>query len=315
MKKLILLFLLNISLSLFAQKTAFPTMRQATRDSLLDVPDGYAILNLNTGCLNYFFDKKWREVCGTCTPQMPVLDKPTILPNSLTIKVKNAATNVSYGAYTQPATQHIRNNAGEFFFTNMKNQTSYTLYVYAENDCGKSPMAIDTVAFFFEDKCKGETKVMDSYTQKIYTIQTIGNACWLTEDLFFTIEKKNFYHQSQEGKTYTDWRTANGYAKITDYKPEKPHQGLCPTGWHLPSKEEVEDLGKNLYLVQDLPFTKGNGAYSFSEKSLKVPEYLYFWTSNLSDKKEPILAMINQEKITLIPSVEEMGLAIRCVKD
>ncbi len=182
------------------------------------------------------------------------------------------------------------------------------MYIYAENDCGKSPMAIDTLAFFFEDKCKGETKLIDNNMQKSYTIQPIGNACWLTEDLFFTIEKKNFYHQSQDGKT-------NAYQKITDYQSTKPNKGLCPAGWHLPSKEEVEDLGKNLYLLQGATFIKGNGAYSFSEKSLKVSEYLYFWTSSLSDKKEPILAMINQQKMTLVPSVEEMGVAVRCVKD
>ena len=58
------------------QEQAIPSLLQELIDSLTGIASGYTVFNLTTGCLNYFFDNKWFEVCGNCIPQpkIPIID-------------------------------------------------------------------------------------------------------------------------------------------------------------------------------------------------------------------------------------------------
>jgi len=101
--------------------------------------------------------------------------------------------------------------------------------------------------------------MMDKRNRKLYRTVAIGGNIWMAENLNYEVENSYCYNNSADscakyGRLYT-WAAAIDSVKLaTDagnpqdcgYRktctlPAKV-QGICPTGWHLPSKSESEAL-------------------------------------------------------------------------
>ena len=106
------------------------------------------------------------------------------------------------------------------------------------------------------DTCEyGE--LADERDGQIYKTVTIGDQVWMAENLNFETENSFCYNDSAEycaeyGRLYT-WAAAMdsagfwsvngmgcGYYKIC--MPTYPVRGVCPEGWHMPSKDEWGEL-------------------------------------------------------------------------
>ena len=65
--------LMSVPYSLFSAKSAVSSavtvMTDAQRDSILNPIIGMQILNITTGCFNYYNGISWFEICGNCVPQ------------------------------------------------------------------------------------------------------------------------------------------------------------------------------------------------------------------------------------------------------
>ena len=87
---------------------------------------------------------------------------------------------------------------------------------------------------------------------KVYKTVKIGNQVWMAENLNFETDLSYCYNDSAEyctkyGRLYK-WATAVGkpesecgYGKICSL-PSGNIQGVCPSGWHVPSKDEWDTL-------------------------------------------------------------------------
>ena len=184
-----------------------------------------------------------------------------------------------------------------------------------------------------------------TYAGKIYHTIKIGNQTWLKENLDVgimiksqkdatdnkLIEKYCYDNKLANCKTYGglyQWNEAMAYSTTPGTK------GICPTGWHIPTHAEFEELktavnndGNALkYISQGKGKGRGTNTSGFSAM-LGGLHYIsgfaclgansYFWSSddyyNISADNMSLWDIANH--ISLSDEVKENALSIRCLKD
>jgi len=117
------------------------------------------------------------------------------------------------------------------------------------------------------------------YNGKTYKSVKIGTQTWMSENLNYDVDGSRCYADNpancdQYGRLY-DWATAmalpascNSNSCSGDIKPK--HQGICPSGWHIPSNEDWDKL---------LRYVDGTSGTSSPYDSETAGEYLQ-WASS-----------------------------------
>jgi len=195
-----------------------------------------------------------------------------------------------------------------------------------------------------------------TYGDKIYNTVQIGTQCWLREDLNIGTRINNSVSQTNNGTVekycYGDldancntygglyqWNEAMGYVTT------EGAQGICPAGWHIPTKAETETLsaslggdnvagGKmkeaglahwktpNYGATNESGFTVLPGGYSYrynqSPAFYYLTQYGYFWTTTMG-------ATINDAwyrgfsyalfNMSVVQSYKTTAFSIRCLKN
>ena len=141
------------------------------------------------------------------------------------------------------------------------NDSIYSLEWKIQGGCGSTK---DTAVLRFaplieNQSCLGETQI--NYSGKTYPIVRIGNACWMAQNLDVGNRINGSVGQSNNGVIekfcYNDlssnctttggmyqWAEAvqyqNGASNSASPNPGFPSkvQGICPTGWHLPTQQD-----------------------------------------------------------------------------
>ena len=181
-----------------------------------------------------------------------------------------------------------------------------------------------------EDNCEyGELK--DDRDGQTYKTVKIGNQWWMAENLSYRTTGGYCYNDPfndpaencrKEGRLYL-WEVA---------------QDACPSGWHLPSKEEWNTLfnvvggsdiaGKMLKSVNDW-YNNGNGvdAYGFSlfpasyrdvvGNYYSIGSFAFFWSSSEydEDKAYDLWLMYKNDSVGLDKYDKSFGYSVRCIKD
>ena len=207
-----------------------------------------------------------------------------------------------------------------------------------------------------EDNCEYGT-VLDDRDGQTYKTVKIGDQWWMAENLNYKTDNSFCYKDSAEycekyGRLYT-WAAATdsagvwgengkgcGYAKhcTTAY----PVRGVCPEGWHLPTKNEWNTLstavggqttpGKVLkstsgWYTDDVYHGNGTDAFSFSALPAGYRNYTglydlagyyaYFWSSTARDSRNAynVYLYYNDDYMALDYSDKRRGFSVRCVKD
>lgn len=199
----------------------------------------------------------------------------------------------------------------------------------------------------------------------VYPVVQIGDDCWTARNLTTTrFADGNYLYETQ---SKTEWRntdvqalkvarwcnynndTALGttYGKLYNWNVASSTRGACPTGWHVPTADEVVELydalgGKDLaggaLKASDFWNTPNVGATNSSGFSAiasgyrdvnvtgTTPEFrlmgqwALYWTSSPEPVNDTIAAMcygavINGAEAIYTEHPRRGGLAIRCVKD
>ena len=197
----------------------------------------------------------------------------------------------------------------------------------------------------------------DLRDNQIYRTATIGTQTWMAENLNFETEKSFCYDDvsrncAKYGRLYT-WAEAmdsvgtwsmngKGCGYTVMCSPTYPVRGVCPKGWHLPTKEEWDTLftavGGSDVVAKELKSTNGwsgngNGldTYAFSalpggykvddNSSLNYEDegdYAYFWSSTEKAKNNysAYYLYLRYNDDAYISSGYKCRLnSVRCVKD
>ena len=186
-----------------------------------------------------------------------------------------------------------------------------------------------------------------------YKTVTIGDQVWMAENLNYETGNSYCYNNNSAnctkyGRLYT-WAAAMdsvgtlttngkgcGYKKTCS--PTYPVRGICPEGWHLPSKTEFETLftavggqdsaGTALKSTGGW-FNDGNGTDAFGFSALPAGDRgsnggcnyeglnAYFWSSTEYDSNYAynVLLYVNFDYAYLDYGNKDYGFSVRCLKD
>ncbi len=187
--------------------------------------------------------------------------------------------------------------------------------------------------------------MIDKRTRKLYRTVAIGGNIWMAENLNYEVKNSYCYNNSASyaeyyGRLYT-WSAAVGKSEADCYDkyctlPAKV-QGICPEGWHLPSKSEWEALltavggqstagkillsqkvcGVNNYGVDSLGFSTRTAGHREPSGNFDGEGYFAnFWSSTQDGSRAYHVDMgCRIENVELLPNSKSYAFSVRCVKD
>ena len=121
-------------------------------------------------------------------------------------------------------------------------------------------------------------------------------------------------------------------ATVPEGTIKKSHQGICPDGWHIPTKEEWSALFSGIgYAAQqamrnvlwtsatnESGFSALPAGYYYSEnygESNYVGSYAYFWSASEKDAFRAHIWYMYATDAILSSSIKYNGLSVRCFQD
>jgi len=239
---------------------------------------------------------------------------------------------------------------GDFisYITGLNANTNYFIRAYATNSEGTA-YGENKVFVTYHGNCPDIPTLV--YEGKTYNTAQIGSQCWLKENLNVGVFISGSQNQSNNGITekycYENLEsncTAYGglyqWNEMMQYTSTSEAQGICPEGWHIPSKPEWESLFNYLggYLVAGgrmkeqgyshwlPPNTGANNESGFSafaggQRNHWIGPFIgkgysgYWWGSSLILGYGFVLKLDNnQENVYYYDTDKTDGNSVRCIK-
>ncbi|MCQ2122102.1 MAG: fibrobacter succinogenes major paralogous domain-containing protein [Fibrobacter sp.] len=205
--------------------------------------------------------------------------------------------------------------------------------------------------------------MIDPRDGQTYKTVTIGTQTWMAQNLNYAPDENHVHslgdyawsgcydneisNCAKYGHLYT-WEVAMDKAGCDFFNDcmnsNEGSQGICPVGWHLPSKEEWETLfavsggfvacknlksasgwreggnGTDAYGFSALPAGKGYGFSALSAGNVyfnSVDYITHFWSSSeFNSTLAYIIALVyNSESALLVYEDKNLARSVRCLKD
>ncbi|MDR3000223.1 MAG: fibrobacter succinogenes major paralogous domain-containing protein [Fibromonadaceae bacterium] len=218
--------------------------------------------------------------------------------------------------------------------------------------CGARTEVFDPDLYECRSDSKIYLKTPVSYGGESYEAVLIGTQTWLTENLNYEASGSKCYDDDPAncvtyGRLY-DWATAMAIDASCNTQSiascgaivSTPHQGVCPSGWHLPTDAEWSVLetfvggsstaGTRLKSVSDWNtgsgYVAGTDTYGFSAlpggcrntggSFLYVGSNGFWWTATESGSNA-FLRYVNSgyENVYEGSGIKASGYSVRCVQD
>lgn len=208
-----------------------PQKSQKELDAMQSVPEGYIAHNMTTGCINYYFQGKWHQICGECIPQtqIPKIDSlkqnqnklllyfsPSKSCDSLTVLINKR----KYSSSSSPLSINLKTE-----------QDSTPITLIANNVCGQKDT---TFKIFIKTIAISPIEIVKIDGQE-YKVRKYGSCKWMLQDY---VPKEPPLKERKE--------------MISLAQNKNP----CPKGWKIPSEEQWNEL---------LIFFQGNMLEIFSQ--------------------------------------------------
>ncbi len=179
-----------------------------------------------------------------------------------------------------------------------------------------------------EESQTGYPTFIDSRDGKSYEYTTIGTQVWMTENLNHSTDEGSWCLDGLEsncdrfGRLY-NWISASAGSNPTNDEPSGV-QGVCPDGWHLPSKAEWETLAT--YITEQRK-VEGNeeedfgisvllGGYRHHEGEYRTSVRAQWWTITQANGSSAYYQEVYQTTLNFFPrtTLKSTSYSVRCVK-
>jgi uncharacterized protein (TIGR02145 family) len=281
--------------------------------------------------------------------QTVAVEQPGALPLEISFDVTNVAR---FGGNTGIVKVNVKGGVAPYTFLWCTGATTATAgnlfantYTVTVTDSGK-PFSITTsksVSVKQPAFVCGTDSIRDIDGNK-YSSVLIGSQCWMAQNLKTTHRPDSpfqpidgrmcrlLYCQQDEGSHYPWLSVMNNSAAATH--PEEEIQGICPAGWHIPTREMVVVMEKWLSIkgnggdgifpgakMKGKPSTSGFDALMAGNWGYQIynqAPFAAFWTSSQSvpgsDKAR--MYYVTQDTPLLYSGEQSvtLGLSVRCLK-
>ncbi len=200
----------------------------------------------------------------------------------------------------------------------------------ARNKLGYFLLAVAFATMAFTFSCSEDRQAIDDYNGATcsadFSKVQIGTQTWMAENLNCDVEGSKCYNNDPSycniyGRLY-NWATAMNLplscnSSSCSNKIQSKHRGICPAGWHIPSKADWETLmaymaymgggnGTNDYGFNALPSGFGllGGFYDVGMGS-------WWWTASEDDSDYNAYYLSGDMDYSL----KTMLFSVRCLKD
>ena len=129
-------------------------------------------------------------------------------------------------------------------FTSIQGQiTEMIIYETGGNTVTYQIANIDSIVYDTTAIATCPATFTDSRDNEVYAVVQIGNQCWMAENLRYNASGSwlNSANPSTSYGRLYDWATVMNGATTSSSNPSGV-QGICPSGWHLPSDSEWNEL-------------------------------------------------------------------------
>ena len=180
--------------------------------------------------------------------------------------------------------------------------------------------------------------LIDNRDSQVYRTVTIGTQTWMAQNLNYKVDSSWCYDNDTSncrkyGRLYT-WSVATAGASSSTSSPSGI-QGICPSGWHVPSKAEwvklidttLDSSTAGVVLkARSSAWNTNNGTDSRGFRSLPagnkyydgpapgIGMAAYYWSSSRSSSTPFFLEMVFDHVDLAYASVMN-GFSLRCLKD
>jgi uncharacterized protein (TIGR02145 family) len=268
-------------LDIQSSNRGFLVSRMSTlqRDAISNPAEGLMIYNTTTHMLELFNGNNWSSVTGDDngnSDELPVVSTGSITSITAVSAVAMGEITdlggdsvIRYGhcwsRYPNPTVHFeitdlgVTNAVGAFTsnLTGLEISTTYYIKAYAESSNGVSygeEVAFTTETSSGNTACPGTPTV--TYGGKVYNTIMIGSQCWMKENLNIGTMIAFNVGQSNNGTiekfcAYDDTARCAVYGglyqwdELMQYVTTEGVQGICPSGWHIPSDAEWSTLISN----------------------------------------------------------------------
>ena len=234
--------------------------------------------------------------------------------------------------------------------TGLNSNTTYYVRAYASDSACTAYG--NMVSFVAQDNggggeyCPGLATV--TYEGQVYNTVQIGSQCWFRENLNVGVRKNGGSNQTNNGQIEKDcYYHEPGYCDIygglyrweemMQYSTLEGAQGICPTGWHIPTGADWTTLttylgganiagGKikeagfahwllpNTGATNESGFTGLPGGHFSSVYFNSLGAYGEWWSSTFGETNGLVLDT-NSSGINQIVYHSDYGYSVRCIKD
>lgn len=258
---------------------------------------------------------------------------------------------VCYGKTSMPDTSNSRTIDGEgttsysSFMSGLNIETKYYVRAYIITSFG---LEYGNELSFTTSSCESFV-----YGGRTYQVVQIGNQCWMAENLSIgttlhgnqdqlnngTIEQYVYNNQLSNLPLYGglyQWNEQMEYSLSSNANPSGV-QGIAPTGWHIPSDAEWQELELFLGMsLTEVNFTSWRGSIgnllkpggksafeaNFGGRTIggifsDIDYYGYYWTSTVTKQNDAWHRIIDHNSALIKRGVDGIhhGMSVRCVKD
>jgi uncharacterized protein (TIGR02145 family) len=292
----------TLPVTVLSDKSSLAVKTQIEIDAISSPSEGTQVLNSSTGCLQYYTQNHWYQLCGQCLPFTKpfYIDSVVQKLNGIYLYFRKGEEDtlaVSISGY-QETRLHTKSPA--FIKVPISGDT-LELVISVQNTCYRNQRTV-RMKKVLQFSGLGPLREVDTESGK-YFARALGNTLWLSAE-------------TQKSNTEKNIHTLKIY-------PE----AACPAGWLLPSKSDWENLMQlysenysECFLVssENQP-TIGllkSGIYNVSGKKLLYQNQLgSYWVRDDANNKQKTAINITDFGYTFVTTgAKEAALNYRCVR-
>lgn len=335
-----------------------PRMTHSQLNAISNPADGLVVYCIDCGSnglgsLTIFMSGVWFTLSTNClNPLSPV--EGTHIPSGTQIvwnwNTVSYATGYKWNTINDYASAADLGTSTTKTETGLNCSTPYTRFVWAYNVCGYSIPADLTQSTVWACGCS----ITDSRDGKIYNTVQIGTQCWMEQNLNIgtriqgnigqtnnSIIEKHCYNDIEDSCTV--YGGLYMWDEMMQYTTTPGVQGICPTGYHIPTTEEwltmvtylgggtvaggkLKEAGYRHWLTPNTGADNSSGFTAFGGGTHRYAPYNYFyllmeagiyWSSSLYAGVWPWRQNLDYNSAETSPyyCLKTESFSVRCLKD